>query len=434
MSRPTFSSPLGAFLALTGMAVGLGNVWRFPYMVGAFGGGAFLLVYLLLLVAFGIPAVMAELTLGRHTRRGPVGTFTQIGMRGGRVISFVLFVTILMAVSYYTVVVAWVLRYLVAAASGALRDMQPGPHFDGILTTYGTQAAATVVVMIGVAVVLIGGVRKGIERVSRFATPLLFVLLAVLLVRTLLMPGTGEGVRFYLIPDFTKLNAGVFAAALGQMFFSLGLGGTMLVTYASYLPNDANIKHTALSMTIAETLVAIIAGLAIVPAAMSVGVELESGPPLIFIAVPTILQSLPLGSLFGVMFFGLLFLAAFLSVVAAYEVIVASMVDGFGWTRRRAALTFCTIGFLLGIPAIASVDYITSSDLFWGSVMHPMGSVFAIVALAWVVGQAKALEEVNRGNDGVQVSAFWIFYLRWIVPAGILTILALGVRDLFATF
>lgn len=416
------------------MAVGLGNVWRFPYMVGAFGGGAFLLVYLALLVAFGIPAVMAELTLGRHTRRGPVGTFTQIGMRGGRVISAMLFVTILMAVSYYTIVVAWVLRYLIASVSGAMIDTPPGAHFDRILATFGAQTAATIAVMIGVAAVLIGGVRQGIERVSRFATPLLFALLAVLLLRTLAMPGTGAGLRFYLVPDFSKLNAGVFAAALGQMFFSLGLGGTLLVTYASYLPDNANVKHTALSMSIAETAVAIIAGLAIVPAAMSVGVELESGPPLIFIAVPMILQTLPLGALFGVMFFGLLFLAAFLSVVAAFEVVVAAMVDGFGWTRRRATLTFCTIGLLLGIPAIASVDYITNSDLFWGSVMHPLGSVFAVVGLAWVVGQAKALEEVNRGNDGVRVSLFWIFYLRWIVPAGILAILALGVRDLFAAF
>ena len=433
MSRATFSSPLGAFLVLTGMAVGLGNVWRFPYMVGAFGGGAFLLVYLLLLAAFGIPAVMAELTLGRHTRQA-VGSYTQIGMRGGRAIGIVLFVTILMAVSYYTVVVAWVLRYLVGAASGALMEADPGRNFDSMLNAYGSQIGATMTILIGVAVVLIWGVRKGIERMSRVATPVLFVLLLILLGRTLSMPGTGDGLRFYLVPDFTKLNAGVFAAALGQMFFSLGLGGTLLVTYASYLPDDANLKHTALSMSIAETLVAIIAGLAIVPAAMSLGVELESGPPLIFIAVPTILQALPLGALFGVMFFGLLFLAAFLSVVAAFEVVVASMIDGFGWTRRRAALTFCTIGLLLGIPAIVSVDYITTSDLFWGSVMHPVGSVCAIVALAWVVGQAKALEEVNRGNDGVQVSAFWIFYLRWIVPAGIVTILALGVRDLFAAF
>jgi NSS family neurotransmitter:Na+ symporter len=194
------------------------------------------------------------------------------------------------------------------------------------------------------------------------------------------------------------------------------------------------VKRTALSMSIAETLVAVIAGLAIVPAAISVGIELESGPPLIFIAVPTILQGLPLGSLFGVMFFALLFLAAFLSVVAAYEVVVAAMVDGFDWSRRRATWTFCTIGLLLGIPAVLNVDYIVTSDLFWGSVMHPVGSVLAMVALVWVVGQARALEEVNRGNSGRPVSALWIFWLRWVVPTGIIIILALGVRDLFAAF
>lgn len=430
--RPRFSSSLGAFLALTGMAVGLGNVWRFPYMVGAFGGGAFILVYLALLAAFGIPALMAELTLGRHTRRGPVGAFAQIGMPGNRVISIVLFTTIFMAVSYYTVVVGWVLRYLLVSLVGGITGMNPASYFDGVVASFAWQFVAVAAILAGTAAVLISGVRDGIERVSRLAIPALFAMLLVLLVRTLLLEGTGEGLRYYLVPDFAKLDAGVFAAALGQIFFSLGLGGTMLVTYASYLPDETNLTRSALSVSLAETTVAIIAGLAIVPAAVALGVELEEGPPLTFVAVPSILQNVPFGSFFGMVFFGLLFLAAFLSVVAAFEVVVAAMVDSFGWTRRRAAVTFCAVSLALSIPAVRSVDYITNSDLFWGSVMHPVGSVLAVLGLAWVVDRARALEEVNRGSDQMQVSPIWIFWLRWVVPAGILLILVFGVRDLFS--
>ncbi len=432
--RPRFSSSLGAFLALTGMAVGLGNVWRFPYMVGAFGGGAFILVYLALLAAFGIPALMAELTLGRHTRRGPVGAFAQIGMPGNRVISIVLFATIFMAVSYYTVVVGWVLRYLLVSLVGGITGMNPASYFDGVVASFAWQFVAAAAVLAGTAAVLISGVRDGIERVSRFAIPVLFTMLLVLLVRTLLLEGIGEGLRYYLVPDFAKLDAGVFAAALGQIFFSLGLGGTMLVTYASYLPDETNLTRSALSVSLAETTVAIIAGLAIVPAAVALGVELEEGPSLTFVAVPSMLQHIPFGSLFGVMFFGLLLLAAFLSVVAAFEVVVAAMVDGLGWTRRRATITFCSASLVLGTPAIRSVDYIAASDLFWGSVMHPVGSVLAVIGLAWVVDRARALEEVNKGSDKMQVSPIWIFWLRWVVPAGILLILVLGVRDLFSAF
>ena len=421
-------------MTFMGIAVGLGNVWRFPYMVAAFGGGAFVLVYLLVLVLFGIPALMAELALGRMTRRGPMGAFTSIGMPMGRSIGWALFVTIFMAVSYYTVIVGWVLRYFLVSVTARIDTIQPSAFFDDLLAGFAGQFVMTGIVLAMVAAVLIMGIRQGIERISKVGMPLLFVLLLVLIVRTLTLPGAGEGLRFYVSPDFTQIDAGVVTAALGQVFFSLSLGGTFLLTYASYLPSTTNLKTCAISVGLGETAAAILAGLVIVPAAVVFGLNLESGPPLTFITIPSIFGQMQAGSFFGALFFGLLFFAAFLSVVAAIEVLVTSAVDVFGWKRRNAAGFFCGTSLIAGTVAMVSLDYMLTSDLFWGSTMQPVGSALSLIALAWVVGLGKALDAANEGNEGRPVGKLWYYWIKYVVPAGIVIILALGLDDLFGAF
>ena len=432
--RPHFSSRFGVLMTFMGVAVGLGNVWRFPYMTAAFGGGAFLLVYLVILLAFGIPAMMAEFTLGRTTRRGPIGAFSAIGMPGGNVIGWALFITIFMAVSYYTVIVGWVLRYFIMATAGQIGAIAPADFFDSLLAGFAGQFVTTAVILAFVALVLISGIRNGIERVSKIGMPLLFLLLLVLIARSLTLPGAAEGLRFYLVPDFSKINMGVITAALGQVFFSLSLGGTFLLTYASYLPPDTNLKTAALFIGIGETLAAVLAGLVIVPAAVAFGIELNSGPPLTFITVPAIFARMGAGSLFAAMFFGLLFFAAFLSVVAALEVLVTAAVDSWHWSRPRAALIFCAGSLVAGTISMVSLDYITTSDLFWGSTMQPIGSAMALIGLAWIVGRRKSLQAVNEGNDGSPIGKWWYYWIKYVVPAGILVILALGLPDLFGAF
>ncbi len=421
-------------MTFIGVAVGLGNVWRFPYMAGAFGGGAFLLVYIIILLAFGIPALVAELTLGRMTRRGPMGAFTRIGMRGGAAIGWVLFVTVLMALSYYTVVVGWVLRYTLISVTGAINEIEPASFFDSVLGGFLGQFLMTGIVIALVAVVLILGVQKGVQRISTVGMPLLFLLLIVLIIRSVTLPGAGEGLRFYLIPDFSKIDGSVVAAALGQVFFSLGLGGTFLVTYASYLGDDVNLKKSAFSIGIGETLAAVLAGFVIIPAAVAVGVELNSGPPFTFITAPAIFAQIPSGAAFAVLFFGLVFFAAFLSDVAAFEVLVAGVVDEHGWSRRNAVITFCVAAMLLAVVPMFSLDYILKSDLLWGSTMQPLGSAFALLGLAWVVGLGRALDEANKGNSGRPLGAFWFYWIKYVVPLGIVLILALGLSDVFQTF
>ncbi|MCZ6916546.1 MAG: sodium-dependent transporter [Gemmatimonadetes bacterium] len=432
--RPHFSSSFGVLMTFIGVAVGLGNVWRFPYMTAAFGGGAFLFVYLVLLGAFGIPAIMAELTLGRLTRRGPVGAFRQIGMPGGRTLGWALFVTVFMAVSYYMVIVGWVLRYFLVSVAGRVGAITPAAFFDELLAGVAGQFVMTSIVVVLVFVVLALGIRKGVERTSIIGMPLLFLLLLVLIGRSLTLPGAGEGLRFYLLPDFSKINIGVVTAALGQVFFSLSLGGTFLLTYASYLPRTTNLKTAAIAVGVGETLAAILAGLVIVPAAVSLGIELNSGPPLTFVTVPTIFAQMAWGSVYAALFFGLLFFAAFLSAVAAFEVLVTTCVDTFHWPRIKTAAAVCVGALLAGIVSMRSLDYILTSDLFWGSTMQPLGSALSLVGLAWVVKLRKTLDAVNEGNEGRPVGPLWYYWIKYVVPVGVGVILVLGLDDLFGAF
>jgi NSS family neurotransmitter:Na+ symporter len=433
-SRPTFGSFFGALMTFIGVAVGLGNFWRFPYMAAAFGGGAFLLVYLGIVLAFGVPAAAAEFTLGRLTRRGPLGAFRAIGMPGGRAAGWMVVITIFVASSYYAVVVGWVLRYTGYAITGAMRRTAPDALFASLLGSVWTQFGATAAVLGLAALVLLLGVRAGIERWSAIGMPVLFVLMLVLIARVLTLPGVGEGLRFYFVPDFHKIDAGVVAAALGQVFFSLSLGGTFHVTYGSYLPHTTDVTRSAWGMAVGDSLAAVFAGLIIVPAAVTFGLDLASGPPLTFVTVPSIFGHIAGGPAFAALFFGCLFFAAFLSAVAGLEVIVAMLVDEFRVSRRKAVLGLCGIELLLAIPAMRSVDWILKSDLFWGSTMQPVGSVLALVALAWVVGKGRALEEVRRGAQGRGFGTLWFYWIRYVVPVGIVVILVLGLKDVFATF
>jgi NSS family neurotransmitter:Na+ symporter len=432
--RATFGSFYGALMAFIGVAVGLGNFWRFPYMAAAFGGGAFLLVYGAIVVAFGVPAIAAEFALGRLSRRNPLGAFRAVGMPGGRAAGWMVVTTIFVASSYYAVVVGWVFVYFLYGLTGAVGAARPDALFQSLLGAFPVQLGATALVLGLGALVLLLGVRAGIERVSAIGLPILFVLLLVLVARVLALPGVEAGLRFYLVPDFSKINAGVVAAALGQVFFSLSLGGTFHVTYGSYLGGDVDLRKSAWGTAVGDTLAALFAGFIVVPAAATFGLDLASGPPLTFVTVPRIFGHFAGGAWFVALFFGLLFFAAFLSSIAGLEVVIAMLVDEFRLTRKAAVLGVCGVELVLAVPAMRSVGWILKSDLFWGSTMQPIGSACALVALAWVVGRGRALEEVRRGARGKGFGALWFYWIRYVVPLGIVVILALGLKDVFGTF
>jgi NSS family neurotransmitter:Na+ symporter len=425
-ARETFGSRFGSTMTLIGVAVGLANIWRFPYMTGKFGGAAFVAVYLVFAFLLGIPAIMAEWTLGRHTRQGPAGAFTAAGMPGGKAVGGLLFFTVFMASSYYILIIGQVLFYWGATVLGSSAGQDPAGFFDrylGGITFW--NVFTTFFTFVAIAGVLYFGVRRGIEKVSRIVMPIVFISLLVVIVRSVTLPGAMEGVRFFLLPDFSKLTPQTMLAALGQVFFSMSLGGTFFLLYGSYLREKEDIPRTAVATAMGDLTAAILGGLAILPAVFSLGLEPSSGPSLIFITLPGVFEQIPGGRIVGGIFFGALFFAAYLSAIAAIEVLVDGLKVYLNWSRARSLTVLVIAETLLSLPAMASSDYLMFSDLIWGSTMQPVGSALTLIALGWFIGRGKALEEVNRGSS-VRIGSFWIIWIRYVIPTVIVVILIYG--------
>lgn len=425
-ARETFSSRFGSLMALIGVAVGLANVWRFPYMAGSYGGAAFVGLYMFFGVILGIPAVMAEWTLGRHTRQGPAGAFVTAGMPGGRAIGILLFVTVYMATSYYTLVVGQVLFYALETFLGGAAGDAPAEFFATHLTGItGWNLSVTAVTFLAMAGVLYMGVRGGIESVSRIVVPVVFVSLLVVILRSVTLPGASEGIRFFLLPDLAKVNAQTVLAALGQVFFSLSLGGTFFLLYGSYLREDEDIPRMAVMTAIGDLGAALLGGLAILPAVFAMGLAPTSGPSLLFITLPGVFAAMPGGRFVGGIFFAALFLVAFLSAVAAMQVLVDSLGHYYGWSRGKSLALLVATNFVVAIPSMASSSFLMWNDWIWGSTMQPIGSALTLVALGWFISRGKALAEINRGSS-IAIGSFWVFWIRWVIPAAITVILAYG--------
>jgi NSS family neurotransmitter:Na+ symporter len=425
-ARETFGSRFGSVMALIGVAVGLANVWRFPYLAGKFGGAAFVALYLLFNLLFGIPAIMAEWTLGRLTRQGPAGAFQTAGMPGGRIIGFLLFSTIFMAESYYVVVVGQVLFYAIEIAFSGASAADPAAYFQATLTgiTF-WNLAATLSTFLAVGGVLYLGVRKGIESTSRLVMPMVYVSLLVIVARCLTLPGALDGLHFYLVPDVSKIDGETALAALGQVFFSLSLGGTFFLLYGSYLREDENIPLTAVETAAGDVSAAFLAGLAVLPAVFALGIEPTSGPSLLFITLPGVFAAMPWGRIIGALFFASFFAAAFLSAVAAMEVLVDGLHHYTGFRRGWALAILVAADFLVALPSMASSSVLMWNDLVWGSTMQPLGSALTLAALGFFVSRGRALAEINRGSS-IAVGGFWIFWIRWVIPVAIVLVLVYG--------
>lgn len=426
-SRETFSSAWGMVMALLGVAIGLGNFWRFPYMMGIFGGGAFLVVYLAVVLLVGVPAMLAELTLGRHTRLGPVGAFAAAGLPAGRQVSLLLFGAVGMAMTYYLVVLGWLLAFFVLSVGWlvGLGELDAG-SFARLHASWEIQALCGACVAIAAAVVVSRGVRAGIERISRVFLPLFGVLTVSLAIWALTLPGGAEGLRYVFTVDWSALSPRALMAAVGQAFFSLGLGGTFLVIYGSYLPDSTPLPLRAWSTALGDVAASVLAVLVIMPVAFAFGLSPSSGPPLLFEVMPAAFQAMPGGAFFATLFFLGLGCIAFLSGVAAVEVLVGSLADARGLDRRRSVWWVCGALVVMGIPAMLSLDYIVWSDLVWGSTMQPVGSVAAVAALAWGLGRGAARAELAKTADVPRWVEGWFLWIRWVVPAAVIVALLSG--------
>jgi NSS family neurotransmitter:Na+ symporter len=425
--RETFASRFGLLATMIGVAVGLGNVWRFPYMVGRFGGAPFVVFYVLVVVLIGIPALMAEWTLGRHTRRGPVGAFQHAGVPGGRALGWLFFLGVTAATGYYSNALGWVLVHAIAGVAGALgmgfdasAVLPPESGFSA--SSFGLQVAATGTVLLACAFVLRRGLRAGIEKASKILIPSLLLGLLVLVGRSLTLPGAGEGLRWYLGSfEPGALTGSVMLAAMGQAIFSLSLGGTFMVVYGSYLHASEPLRTNAGWTAAGDLGAGLLAGLVIFPAVFALGLEPTSGPGLLFFTLPEVFASIPAGALFGTLFFLALFGAAYLSDVAALEVLVAGVTDN---TRvRRGTAVWLTTGvvFLFALPPMLNMRVFTPWDLTFGSGFQTVGSLLAILTVGWSIRRADVLREL-AAEDGRAAPAWLYYWLRFVVPGAILAV------------
>lgn len=441
--RETFGSRLGLVLTTVGVAVGLGNVWRFPYMTGQFGGAAFVAVYLAAALLVGVPALAAEWTLGRRTGRGPVGAFARAGLPGGRAMGWLLFAGVAAATAYYTVAIGWVALHgvgqLVAAAglggSGAAAWLAGGsgrPPGAAILPpetgvdprSLGLQLACTAGLGWAAGAVLRRGLRSGIERASRVLTPLLFGTLLVLIVRGLTLPGAGAGIEWYLLSfEPADLTGPVVLGALGQAVFSLALGGTFMVVYGSHMADDEPLAADAAWTAAGDTAAGLLAGLAVFPAVFALGLEPAGGPELIFATLPRVFAELPAGTWLGALFFLALAGGAFLSDLAAFRVLAAGLEDGLGLERRRATWLVTGLVVLLAVPPMVNMEVFVPWDLAFGSGLQTFGALVAALTVGWSLDRGAALGELAAGvGAGPEAQRLRLLHLwiRWVVPAAVL--------------
>lgn len=438
--REHWSGRFGFIMATAGSAVGLGNVWKFPYEAGQNGGGAFLLLYLAFVALFGLSLVIAELLLGRTTQRNPVGAYRSLGGGGWPLAGGLGVLAGFVILSFYIVVAGWTLAYLKFMATGDL-----GTNTDLLAERFGAFvgapwppiAYAALFMTLSVGVV-IGGVNAGIERASRVLMPALFVLLLVLVVRSVTLPGAEEGLRYYLVPDWSKVTMATVNSAIGQAFFSLSLGMGALITYGSYLRKNDNIPGSASIIVSLDTLVALLAGLMILPAVFAFGFDPSAGPGLTFITLPAVFAQIPGGQWFGLAFFALLAVAALTSSISLLETVVCYFTDERGMGRRKATVLVGLIGFALGVPASLSLGVLSGvhvpgtemgvfdfMDFLSSKLMLPLGGLLLALFVGW--RWAKPAEEALReGGLPPAVARGWIFILRFVAPVGIASILLAG--------
>ena len=440
--RGSFGSRLGIILATAGSAVGLGNVWRFPYMTGQNGGAAFLLLYIGCIFILGIPGMLSEFIVGRHAQANAARAYDKLsGGRPWRLVGYLGILTATIILGFYAVVAGWCLQYLYASIAG---QVQGDAHYvQDYFVAFSSDALKPV--LWGVAFVLlthlviVRGVRGGIERASKWLMPILLVLLLVLVVASCMLPGAVEGVKFLLMPDFSKLSSKVVLEALGQAFFSLSLGTACLCTYASYFSKETKLLNAAGQIALLDTMIAIFSGLMIFPAAASVGISPDSGPSLIFITLPNVFQqafgAVPVvGYVVSVMFYALLVFAALTSTISMHEIGTAFFIEEFHMSRSRSAWVVTTAASLLCVGCAWSVGAYSNLQLLGLSLMDfcdqltadfmlPLGSMLTCLFVGWYVPRQTVWDEfTNKGQCSQRYFGIFLFFVRFVCPACILLI------------
>ena len=432
-------------LAAAGSAVGLGNVWKFPYMAGDSGGGAFVLLYLVCIALLGLPVMMSEVLLGRRGRSSPINTMRVLAEEENRSASWSLLGVMgmlagFLILSYYSVVAGWTLAYVVEAAGGSFSGISAdgvGELFDRLVSDPWRLIFWHTLFIVLTMVVILRGVRRGLETAVRFLMPGLFVLILVMVVYALIEGDFLGGLRFLFTPDFSKITPNVVLKAMGHAFFTLSLGMGAIMMYGSYLPEDASIASTSIQVALADTLIAILAGLAIFPIVFANGLEAGQGPGLIFNTLPLAFGHMPGGTLFGLLFFVLLVFAAWTSAISLIEPAVAWMVEAFSFTRALSSMICGFIVWALGFGTVLSFNRWTRVELLDGTalegksffdlldyltsnIMLPLGGILICLFAGWAMSESSRRDEMRIKHPAVY--GLWRFLARYVAPLGVILI------------
>ena len=445
--REGLKSRLGFLMVAAGCAVGLGNVWRFPFIVGRNGGAAFVLVYLVFLALLGFPLLTAELAVGRAARKGISGAMRALAPERTRnfwyVLGCIVFGGNLLLMAYYTSVGGWLMRYTAgfAAQGSAFTGAGAKAAFDGLLSDPATCTAYMLLAVVVAAGVCLAGVQRGVERVTKWMMLSLLALLGVLAVKALSLPGAMKGVEFYLAPNWTPLIEHPFRTcfdAMGQAFFTLSVGVGCMTIFGSYVGREHSLVTESLWITVIDTCVAFLAGLVVFPACAAFGVDVTAGPGLIFIALPEVFAHMGGGRLWGAVFFLFLSLAALTTIVAVFECLIGGLMDELRWKRGRASLLVGAAVAVLSLPVSLGCDIrlpggvmkvLDLEDFVFSQFWLPLGALVTCVFCTWPFGFGwKGFRQEAGMGDGLKPPGVWKPYMRWLLPVILLVIIVGGMR------
>ena len=448
MERERLGSRLGFILLSAGCAIGVGNVWKFPYMAGQYGGGAFVLVYLLCLILLGVPVMTMEFALGRASQKSPVKLYDALAKKGSKwhLHGYAAMAGNYILMFFYTIVTGWMVRYFVDMATGKFS----GASVEEVGNMFGAMMNQPVSLILYMAIVVVVGilvcslgVQKGVEKISKPMMIALLLIMVVLACNSVFLPGAEEGVKFYLIPDFKRMMdigiGEVIVGAMNQAFFTLSLGIGSMAIFGSYIGKERALMGEAVNVAVLDTFVALCAGMIIFPACFAYGVQPDSGPNLIFVTLPNIFNNIPMGRLWGSLFFVFMTFAAFSTIIAVFENIIACCIDQFGWSRKKACLINGIVIFVCSIPcalgfnvwsgfSIAGKGIMDLEDFAVSNLLLPLGSLtyalFCVTRYGW--GWDKFVAEANEGK-GLKVANWMRPYMTIVIPILILLIFLIGI-------
>ena len=439
-NREQWGSKIGFVLAASGSAIGLGNIWRFPYLTGMNGGAAFVFVYLLIVLFIGFTVMLAELVIGRASQRGAVGAFKVLSKNPlWQLTGWAGVVCVGVILSYYGVVAGWSIKYAIASFGDLMSVAEAGgagDYFGAFITNTTQVVIYQVIFMIMTIYVVAGGIGGGIERACKFMMPALFAILIILIVRAVTLPGAEKGIEFYLNPDFSKITGTTLLVALGQAFFSLSLGMGAMITYGSYLKRNDNIVTSSFYVVSMDTLIAFLAGFAIFPAVFAMGVQPGAGPGLTFITLPGVFARMPAGVFFSCAFFVLLFFAAFTSAISLLEAVAAYFKDELGWSRSKASWIMGAAITALGVPSAMSLGgtpelfgmgFMDAMEYLSDKILMPLGAIFIVLFAGWMMADKIEKEITSDGQYTFGLYNVWVWLARVVAPAAIAIIFVNGI-------